>query len=377
MTANSFDLALACSWWRPKETTWSFIPMSLHKAFVEEGITVHDIDAQPPLILKAAIAAALTSVGRHPWKYARLYREVEARRVRKAVRKITPNAVFEVGELTVPTSAPTFMYQDSNFSVAVENYKTLGRNMVSAIPTDLSTLIRLADEQKEALQKIDGVFTMGQWYRQYLIRTGVLPAHKVHAVGGGISPHFVGLKPRSIRPAHDRSRILFVGGEFLRKGGDYLLEAVRRLNLHGDRLLRLTIVGPPNWPLSQPPPDWVDYLGVCSRTETVKLFKSHDLFVMPSRFEAYGLVFLEARSTGIPCIGRDAYAMPELIQPGIGGAVWKTDDINDLANLISVVLDSDELHENCARNAQNFSLQNTWLRVAQRIMSRITTQQQF
>jgi glycosyltransferase involved in cell wall biosynthesis len=371
MNSNGFHLAFACSWWRPKETTWSYTPMSLRQAFAEADITVHDVEAQPPFILQAALATTLTSAGYRPWKYARHYRTLEAYRVRSAVKRIKPHAVLELGELTVPTSSPTYAYQDTNFSVAVEHYERLGRDMVSTIPCALSTLRRLADEQKEALQKLDGVLALGQWYREHLIHAGVLPAHRVHAVGGGISPYYVNLPPRIIRPAGERTRILFVGGEFRRKGGDFVLEAMRRLNTGGDRKLRLTIVGPPVWPLSGRPPEWVDYLGVRSRAETAQLFASHDLFVMPSRFEAYGVVFLEARAAGIPCVGRNAFAMPELIQPGIGGAVWGGDDIDDLATLINVTLNDDGVHERCASNARQFALENTWARVAQRTMASI------
>ena len=35
---------------------------------------------------------------------------------------------------------------------------------------------------------------------------------------------------------------------------------------------------------------------------------------MPSYFEAYGLVFIEALTYGLPCIGRNAFEMPNFIQ---------------------------------------------------------------
>ena len=38
-----------------------------------------------------------------------------------------------------------------------------------------------------------------------------------------------------------------------------------------------------------------------------------DYFVMPSKFEAYGLVFAEALIYGLPCIGKKCYARPEFI----------------------------------------------------------------
>lgn len=368
---QDFDLAFACSWWRPKAPTWSYTPSRLRSGLIEAGIVLRDVEAQPPLLLQAPVAAALTALGGRPWKYAPFYRRLEARRVRRAVESLRPQAVLEIADLAVPTSAPTYCYQDMNFAVALDHYDALGPNMISALPARREILRRLADEQNEAMQKLDGVLTMGRWYRDYLIRNGILPAHRVHAVGGGIDPIHCRATPRTVRPARERTRVLFVGGEFHRKGGDQVLDAVAQLNRSGDRPLRLTIAGPSSWPLPGAPPDWVDFRGTVPRAEVAQLFASHDLFVMPSRFEAYGMVFLEARAWGIPCIGRDAYAMPELIQPGIGGAVWEGGRVESLADLIQATLADDELHRRCAYDAAPFAAAQHWTRVAERIADRL------
>ena len=44
-----------------------------------------------------------------------------------------------------------------------------------------------------------------------------------------------------------------------------------------------------------------------------------DVFCMPSYFEAYGLVFVEALTFGLPCIGRNCYEMPYFIEDGKTG----------------------------------------------------------
>jgi len=365
-----FDLAFACSWWRPKEPTWSYTPISLRAALVEGGVAVRDVDAQPPLYLQAPVAAALSALGRRPWKYAAAYRALQDHRVRRGVRRLRPQAVLEIADLVVATEVPTYTYQDMNFAVALDHYEAFGRDMVSTFPTDRGTLQRLADHQARTLPQLDGILTMGGWFRDYLIRGGI-PAERVHAVGAGISPAYCDLPARRVRPRAERQRLLFIGGEFHRKGGDQLLAAVHRLNRARSQPLQLTIAGPSRWPLAGTPPDWVDFRGTLARGDVLALFGAHDLFVMPSRFEAYGMVFLEARAAGLPCIGRDAFAMPELIEPGIGGAVWQTGDIDDLAALIQTTLDDDALHERCARDAPAFAQAHSWARVAERIVAQI------
>lgn len=325
------------------------------------------MDAQPPLVLQAPLAATLSILGDRPWKYAPRYRALQDRRVRTGVKRLRPDAVLEIADLVVPTVAPTYSYQDSNFAVAIDYHDALGPGMVSTIPSSRSTLQRLADEQHEALQKIQGVFAMGQWFCDYLVSSGTLSARRVHAVGGGISPEYCDFPPRQVRPRAARDRILFVGGDFLRKGGDVLVAAIDLLNRQGSRPLRLTVVGPEAWPMERPPPAWLDFRGRLGRDQVRDLMGEHDLFAMPSRFEAYGIAFLEARAAGLPCIGRKAFAMPELIEPGIGGAVWDSDKVEDLAQLIQTTLDDDALHAGCARDAQAFARANAWTRVAERM----------
>lgn len=370
-SAHALNVAFACSWWRPRIPTWSFTPYSLRAALIDAGVTVRDVDAQPPLYVQAPLAAALTVLSRGPWKYARPYRALQDYRVRHAVSSLRPDAVIEIADLVVPTCAPTYSYQDSCFAVALEHYETFGREMVSTVPTTREQLRRLADDQHQRLSRLEGVLAMGQWFRDYLVNRGILPAERIHAVGAGISPQFRSHPPRVPRSREQRLRLLFVGGEFRRKGGDWVLEAVARLNQQGDRRLTLTIVGPAEWPMKKPPPDWVDFRGALPRDQVRELFQEHDLFVMPSRFEAYGIAFREARAAGLPCVGRDAFAMPELIEPGVGGAVWRTNDVNDLAGLILACLDDDSLHERCARAMSSIADEASWTRVAENILDRM------
>ena len=54
---------------------------------------------------------------------------------------------------------------------------------------------------------------------------------------------------------------------------------------------------------------------------------------MPSYFEAYGLVFAEALTYGLPCIGRDKFAMSEFIEDGCTGRLISGEDVEELLDV--------------------------------------------
>ena len=67
-----------------------------------------------------------------------------------------------------------------------------------------------------------------------------------------------------------------------------------------------------------------------------------DIFVMPSHFEAFGLVLIQAMSRGLPLLATDAGSAREIIDVGKNGFVYPSGDTNALAKTIEKILfDSD------------------------------------
>ena len=65
------------------------------------------------------------------------------------------------------------------------------------------------------------------------------------------------------------------------------------------------------------------------------------MFVMPSLYEPYGIVFAEAMAHRLPCIGADNCAMPEIIKHGETGYVVPVRDEMALANRLVARLPAD------------------------------------
>ena len=125
-------------------------------------------------------------------------------------------------------------------------------------------------------------------------------------------------------------KVLFVGGIGQRKGIKYLLEAVKQLNSPG---IQLSLLGPP--PADERPlkaySNWYTYLGRTDQAGVVREMQKADVLVLPSVFEGFGLVIVEAMATGLPVIASTHSCGPEVVREGIDGFVIAPNESSLLA----------------------------------------------
>ncbi|WP_310467431.1 glycosyltransferase [Sphingomonas sp.] len=158
-----------------------------------------------------------------------------------------------------------------------------------------------------------------------------LPLDKMRVVANGI-----GSAPPLQRPVRSGPlRIAFIGRHDRQKGLDILLDAVRRFPLShiqfdivGDRILAPAGRG------SAVAGDNITCHGWLKRSEITALLANVDAVVMPSRWEAFGLVAIEAMRAGVPVIASDRGALPEVVENGATGFIFKLDDPDALGVLL-------------------------------------------
>lgn len=128
--------------------------------------------------------------------------------------------------------------------------------------------------------------------------------------------------------------------------------------------LELYIAGPDKLSITGP---GIHFLGSLRYEDLVEYFNLCDVFCMPSKFEAYGLVFPEALTFGLPCIGRNAYEMPYFIEEGKTGYLLMHEDSDELSDLILKSLQNYNMKQNVRDRREYYIKEYSWKTVASRI----------
>ena len=148
----------------------------------------------------------------------------------------------------------------------------------------------------------------------------------------------------------ERVRVLFMGGDFPRKGGFDLLDAWRAGGFGSRATLDLVT----DWPLAAGDlPDGVSLVrNIAPYTPAwFDLWRRADFFVMPTRHEAFGMVFQEAAAAGVPAIGTRINAVPEIVINGVTGMLVEPADRDDLVRAMSLLVESADLRQRLAAAA--------------------------
>jgi glycosyltransferase involved in cell wall biosynthesis len=288
--------------------------------------------------------------------------------VQRRVAASQCDAVIEIQDVGI-IDRPFFVYQDLSYDVLVRELESGDEGVTHFFKSlDRDVINRRRARQHEVFSRATGVLAMSAAYAESLVTESGLAPDKVHVVYPGapaLSAGTITTLPR-LRE-QPRTKLLFVGTTFLVKAGDVVLQAFEILRRE-DPSLTLTIVGPDSWPVDGPIPDGVDFRGRVPRSEIVSIMDEHDLFVMPSRLEGFGMVFVEAMARGLPCVGRRAFAMPELIEDGVTGAIVDTLDSAVVAKAISDTLANDEIFVEVHRRAADVAQRFTWEKSAKSII---------
>jgi D-inositol-3-phosphate glycosyltransferase len=138
-------------------------------------------------------------------------------------------------------------------------------------------------------------------------------------------------------------RVIWVGTSAYNKRLDLAVEACKIARARGQDI-SLTVAGIPVQSAGLDPASagsWLTALGPVPPREMEALYRRHDILIFPTRYEAFGLVALEAMATGLPVIGSSAVRW--LIEGG--GVVVAGDDAGAYAQALRALAEPELLHQ--------------------------------
>jgi glycosyltransferase involved in cell wall biosynthesis len=157
--------------------------------------------------------------------------------------------------------------------------------------------------------------------RDFAVARGWKPVERIDVVPHGVSQRFLDDAPPPDAP---RGRgILFCGSWDTVKGVDDLVAAMTLL-ARDDVPPRLTVLGPglPEAAVLGAFPEAVRPLvTVVPRADeevVMRHYREHDLLVMPSTYEGFGMVMVEAMSQRLPVVATPVGGAPALLADGVG-----------------------------------------------------------
>ena len=87
----------------------------------------------------------------------------------------------------------------------------------------------------------------------------------------------------------------------------------------------------------------VRFTGFVADAELDRIYRSADMYVMPSKGEGFGLVFAEAMSYGLPCIASRYDAGREVVVDGVTGLLVDPDDDESVLQAVTALIHSSDL----------------------------------
>lgn len=101
----------------------------------------------------------------------------------------------------------------------------------------------------------------------------------------------------------------------------------------------------------------LDYL---PQTELVKEFQTADCFVLPSRFDSYGMVVSEALACGLPVIVSEMVGAKDIVTAGENGWIVPVGDVQALTKRMTWCVENREVLKGMQRSARNAAMDATW-----------------
>jgi glycosyltransferase involved in cell wall biosynthesis len=154
-------------------------------------------------------------------------------------------------------------------------------------------------------------------------------------------------------------RILYAGSLTIRKGPQYLLEAVKQMDA-GVKLIMVGPLDPAFKPILARYEGSFEYRGSLPKVELQSLYNDCSAFVLPSLADSFSLATLEAMACGLPVIVSENTGAADLIENGREGFVVPIRDANAIREKIELLRKNEEDRVIMGRHAAARARRMSW-----------------
>lgn len=198
---------------------------------------------------------------------------------------------------------------------------------------------------REVFRRASRVIAWSEWVSHSLQHDYGIAAEKIYILPPGVDLEF--WRPARGGREGGPLRILFVGGDFTRKGGPRLLEAFRRIGAARAELHLVTHEAVPFEPGVHV------YHGLApNHPDLLHLYQTSDIFVLPAEAEAFGIAAVEAAACGLPAIVSRSGGLADVVADGKTGLLVPPSDGHALMQALELLLGKPELRSRLGRAAR-------------------------
>ena len=201
------------------------------------------------------------------------------------------------------------------------------------------------------LRRVAVVLAWSEWAAQSFREDYGVPGERVHVMPPGVDTAW--WTPLEGPPHEGPPRLLFVSGDFLRQGGDLLLD-VFRARLRGraelDMVTRADTV--------EPEPGLRVHTGLSPNDDRLRLLSRRaDLLVIPTRADCFSIAGLEAMACGVPVVTCPVGGVGEVFEDGLQGRYVPPDDAAALGRALESLLDDPARRRAMGRAARELAVE--------------------
>ncbi len=195
--------------------------------------------------------------------------------------------------------------------------------------------------ERESYKSAACLAVMSEHVKKSMIELYGIPASKIVNIKVGANLQNPPTSPDAGNSAN--KTILFVGVQWEKKGGGDLLAAFRMLpERHYDA--RLVVVGVS--PVIDDPRCVV--VGRVPAEEVTQYYQQAAIFCLPTRIDAFGIVYIEAMMHSLAVVSPRQGAMPDFIVDKVSGMFFEPGNVPELAKALTFLLDNPEERQNIA-----------------------------